>query len=342
MRNWILTAVAALALSSISCQRSTAPSSVAARVNGKDIPMSEVEGYFKVRSEQLDPKPEGDQANLLKLDILRDLIEAEMMDQKAAELKIQPSAAEVDAEIKNLKGNTTDAEFQKTLAEKGVAEADLRKEITRSLTQAKVMDSQVRAQVKVTDAEISSFYQQNKEAFDIKEPMYRIAVIAVSSDPSAPENNAQNDKAMGEEQALEKIQMLEVRARAGEDFQELARQYSEDPQTAQAGGDMGYQTAAMLERFGPQFRDTIMKMKPGDMTPVIRAEGSYFLFRLLSTRSPGQGNLNNPEVRQTIHDQLQNQKQQLLTAAFNEQLHDQAHVENFLAQQVVASFRQGK
>ena len=343
MRNWLLIGLAWLTTAGMGCTRASAPGSdVAAQVNGKDILLSEVDTYVRARTQQLEQKPTGDAAALLKLQVLHDLIESEIMAQKAAELKIVPTDAEIEAELKDLKGSATDEEFRKTLADRGVSEQDLRKEIGRSLTVEKVVENQVRSKVQISDAEVQAFYQENKEAFNVTEPMYRVGVIAVSADPNLPVNNSQNDKAGSEEQALRKIQMLEARVRAGEDFQMLAQQYSEDPQTAPAGGDMGYQSASMLERFGPAFRDTIVKMKSSDLTPVVRVEGGYFLFRLLGTREPGQHDLSNSEVQQGIHDELQNRKQQLVMEAFNEQLHNEARVENYLAREILASFPQGK
>jgi len=341
MRNWIGTGLLLLAIGVSGCSRVTGrpDASVAARVNGKDIPRSEVESYFNVRVRDLPQKPAGDAANLMKLEILQELIESEIMAQKAEALNLKPSDVEIEAEIKLLRGQASEEDFRKTLTDRGVTEADLRKEIGRSLTMQKVMDNQVRAKAKVTDAEVNSFYEENKEAFNVKEPMYGVGVIAVTTDPASPVNNLRSDKALNEEQAIRKIQMLEARARAGEDFLQLAREYSEDPQTSQLGGDMGYQTAAMLERFGPAFKDTILKMKPGDLTPVVRVEGGYFLFRLAGKRDPGQHDLKSPEVAQSIRGELENRKRQLLTAAFSQQVHSDARVENFLAREIVASFQ---
>jgi peptidyl-prolyl cis-trans isomerase SurA len=333
---------------SVGCSRSGAgaggssSTGVAARVNGKEIPVSMVDSYFKVRTADMEEKPTGDAANSLKLEILRQLIETEIMSQKAAELKLTPSDTDIDSEIKNLKGGATDEVFQKTLADRGITEADLRREISQSLMMEKVVENQVGSKIHVTDEEIAKFYDENKAAFNVKETVYRIAVMAVNSDPSGSVNNLQNDKALNEEQAIRKIQMLESRARAGEDFQVLARDYSEDPQTAQLGGDLGYQPASILERFGQGFKDTVMKMKVGDMTPVIRVENSYWLFKLLGKREPGQYDLTDPEVKQGIRSELQSRKQQLLTAAFSEKLHNDARVENLLANQILASFQTGK
>lgn len=335
-----------LGVAAVGCNRSGSgggsPAGVAARVNGKEIPRSEVENYFKVRTADMAEKPTGDAANIAKLEILRQLIETEIMSQKAEELKLKPTEAEVDAHIKTLKGDATEEVFQKTLADRGIKEADLRREIMQSLMMEKVIENQVASRIQVSDEEITRFYEENKEAFHVREPMYRIGVIAVTSDAAAPVNNLQNDKALNEEQAIRKIQMLETRARAGEEFQALARDYSEDPQTAQMGGDLGYQPAAVLERFGASFRDTVLRMKVGDMTPVIRAENSYWLFKLLGKREPGQYDLSNPEVKESIRSELQGRKRQLLTAAFSEKLHNDARVENFLANEILASFHNAK
>jgi peptidyl-prolyl cis-trans isomerase SurA len=342
MRNRIGFGIVLLAVTLVACNRggtgSAGGGDAAASVNGKPIPRAEVENHFKIRTQDMNPKPAGDAASVIKLEILRQLIETQIIAQKAEELNIKPTDAEVDAQFKALKGNVTDEDFKKTLTDRGISELDLRREISQSLTMEKVMENQVGSRAVVSDAEISKFWEENKAAFDIKEPMYRIGVIAVTGDPNAPVNNLRNHKAMTEEEAIRKIQMIETRARAGENFQQLAQEYSEDPQTAQLGGDLGYQPAATLERFGAQFRDTILKMQPGDMTPVVRADTSYWLFKLLGKREPGLYDLTNPEVKQSIKDELQGRKQQVLMAAFSEELHNQARIENYLAQEVLASF----
>ena len=349
MANRMLIGLVLLALGTAGCNRggsgggaSSGAAGAAARVNGKEISRAEVDNYFKVRTADLTEKPTGDAANIAKLEILRQLIETEIMSQKADELKLKPTDAEIDAQLKTLRGEATDESFKKTLADRGISEVDLRREISQNLMMERVVENQVGSKIQVTDDEIAKFYQENKPAFNVTEPLYRIGVIAVTGDPSAPVNNVQNDKALNEEQAIRKIQMLESRARAGEDFQLLARDYSEDPQTAQLGGDLGYQPVAILERFGPSFKDTVLKMKAGDMTPVIRADNSYWLFKLLGQRQPGQYDLSNPEVKQGIRAELQGRKQQLLTAAFSEQLHNDARVENLLANEILASFQAKK
>ncbi len=312
---------------------------VAARVNGKEILRSEVEAQFAFRIKDAPQKPDAEAANLVKLEILRDLIEAEIMNQKAAQLKVAPGDAEIAARLKAVQGEVSDAEFNKTLDARGVKPEDLKKEIARTLTVEKVVENQVRNKAKVSDQELTDFYTKNKEVFNVKENLYRLGVIAVTGDPGGQVNNLTNDKALNPAMATTKMQAIEGRAKMGEDFAQLARALSEDPQTTQAGGDLGYQPESSLDRFGPQFKAQVMKLKVGDLVPVIRTEEGLWLFKLTGRREPGQHDLSNAEVKLSIREELEGRRQQLLTAAFSEQLHNEARIENFLVGEVLASFK---
>ena len=97
------------------CQRAAQNNTTAAQVNGKAVPRAEVEKYFRLRTQQMPQKPAGDMANLMKLEILRELIASEVMLQKAAQLKLLPTDAEVEAEVKKVRGSASEEEFRKTI-----------------------------------------------------------------------------------------------------------------------------------------------------------------------------------------------------------------------------------
>lgn len=341
MRNGILWGMILLAGLVAGCSRGqqAAGGDVAARVNGKNILRSAVDSQFAFRIKDAPQKPDAESASLLKLEILRDLIEGEIMSQKAAELKVAPADSEIDARMKAVQGASSEEEFRQALESRGVKPEDLRKEVARTLTIEKVVENQVRSKAKVTEQEIQTFFETNREAFNIKEPLYRLGVIAVTPDPNSPVNNLTSDKALNEEMAVRKIQAIEGRAKMGEDFAQLARALSEDPQTTQNGGDLGYQPEASLERFGAQFKAAIVKLKVGDLVPIIRTGEGFWLFKLTGKRSPGQHDLSNAEVKQSIREELEGRRQQLLSAAFSEQIHNEARIENFLTGEVLASFK---
>ena len=330
-----------IALASPACQRTptsgssgsaTSPSGVAARINGKDIPSADVEKYYQARVFDLDQKPTGDAANILKLELLNDLITGELMAQKAQQLSLQPTEAEIDAEVQIVKGGIPEEQFRTSLQQRGLTEADLRRDLTRNLLTQKVVDHQISPKSQIGEPEIQSFYEQNKQSFLVQETQYRVGVIAVAENPPPGAGNPASSGTSGSE----KIRAAASRLQAGEDFGQIARQFSDDPQSAQVGGDLGYQPAEGLDRLGAGPKAAVLRLPVGDVTPVLTVPGGFLLLKLLGKREPGQLTLENPEVRHIVQQELQSRRDQLLRAAFTEQLRNEAEIENFLVREVLA------
>ncbi|MBI2816393.1 MAG: SurA N-terminal domain-containing protein [Acidobacteria bacterium] len=347
MRNKIVLAVTVvLTAVSFGCnkaaQQDSANSNVAARVNGKDILRSEVDKYFEFKTQQAGQKPAGEAAALAKMEIVRDLIERELMAQKASQLKLEVKDAEIDKQFEDLRGPVTPEQFRKDLERRGFSEQNMRNEIRRTLTVQKLVENQIGSKIEVTDSEVSRFYEENKESFNVREPQYHLGQIVVTPNPSVPVTNSRNDKALNQEQAIMKVQRVQAMLKGGQDFQQVARELSEDPQTAREGGDLGYQAESTLDRLGPQLKQVILKMNIGDTTPVMQTPEGFWILKLLGKRQPGQKTLQDAEVNASIRSELRNRKQQLLSTAYAEQVHNEARIENFLAQEIVASFQQNK
>jgi len=315
---------------------------VAARVNGKNILRSDVEKYFIFKTQESSQKPTGDAAMLAKMEIVRDLIERELMAQKAEQLKLKVNDAEIDAQLKDLRGPATPDQFRQELERRSFTEQDMRDEIRGNLTVQMLVQDQIGSKIQISDAEVRRFYDENRESFNIHEPQYRLGQIVVTPNPGGTVTNARNDKALNADQAAAKVQHIAELLKAGQDFQQVAREYSEDPQTAREGGDLGYQPEASLQRLGPQLEQAILKMNVGDTTPVMQSQDGFWILKLLGKRSPGQKTLQDDEVNASIRDELRNRKQQLLMSAFSEELHNSARVENFLAQEIIAGFQKPK
>jgi peptidyl-prolyl cis-trans isomerase SurA len=321
----------------VACQRASspsgaaAPSGLAARVNGKDITRAEVEKHYRVRTFDMPQKPAGDAEQMLKLEILRDLITGELMAQKAAQLKLAPTDAEVDTELRTLKGSSSDADFKKSLDDRGITEADLRQDLARNLLTQKVVANQLGSKTQISDPEIQQFYEANKQTFLIPETQYRVGIIVVRESPPAGAPSPGGEAVQG----AVKVRMAAERLQAGDEFGLVARQFSDDPQTAQVGGDLGYQPAAALDRLGPSPKAAVLRMQVGEVSPALSVPGGYFLLKLLGKREQGQLALDNPEVRQAIQQELQGRRDQLLRAAFTEQIYNEARVENHLAREIL-------
>jgi len=325
-----------LAAACLGCQRPSPNPQVAARVNGRDILKSEIDKYFNFRTREADPKPSGDEARLLRLEILRQLIEGEVMAQKAEELKMLPTDAEVDAKINEIKAGAAEGEYEKSLQERGIDEQDLRREIQRNLTTEKLIAGLVTSKVQVSDADVEAFYKAHQSSFDLQEAQYRLGQIIVTANPDVPVANLRNDKARNPEQAVRKVQLLASKLEGGEDFQQLAREYSEDPRSAPAGGDLGYHPVSALDQLGPQLKDAILKLNVGEMTPVVRTGDGFMILKVLGKREAGLKTLADPEIREEIRQELTSRRQQLLQTLFSEQLRDEYRVENFLVREIQA------
>jgi peptidyl-prolyl cis-trans isomerase SurA len=136
--------------------------------------------------------------------------------------------------------------------------------------------------------------------------------------------------------------MLMNRLDSGDDFATLAMNYSEDTETAGNGGDLGFTPESSLRNTDPFTRDAVMKLKPGQYSPIITvgnpANRQVFGFRivkLISKEPAGQRELSDPRVQQAIRQQLRDRREQLLKAAYYEDLRDHAKVDNYYAQEIL-------
>ena len=104
----------------------------------------------------------------------------------------------------------------------------------------KLFNKEITSQINITDKDISDFYNANKASFNLAEPQIHLAQILVTPDPDPNVRNLKNDKAQnrrsGEEENPESLRALPQ----GEDFAMLAQNYSEDPNSSQNGGDLGF------------------------------------------------------------------------------------------------------
>jgi len=126
------------------------------------------------------------------------------------------------------------------------------------------------------------------------------------------------------------------RLKAGTPFNEVAMDYSEDPQSAAQGGDVGLVPVSALRQAPPPLRDAVLKAKPGTIN-IVSMEGGYTIVALVARQSAGQRDPSMPEVRDGITATLRGRREQLLRAAYVEAARDNATVVNHLARRLVES-----
>jgi peptidyl-prolyl cis-trans isomerase SurA len=338
----LVTLLATLALLLVSgCRKQASGDDVMAKVNGKDILRSEVDKYFKEQTAGAPQQPTAEESESLRLAILRQLIQDQLMLQRAEKLGLMATDDEVDRKLSEMKAPYTTEQWAKELKDRGLSEDDLKRELRRNLTIDKLLNKEVTSKISISDADITAYYNANKAQFNLIEPQYHIAHIWVSPRPDEV-SNLKNDKAQSDAEARKKIQMLRNRIASGEDFATLAMNYSEDPRTSANGGDLGLIPESALQRTDSGTRAAVLKLNPGEVSGVItvinpangQVEG-YRIVKLLAREPAGQRDLSDPRVQQSIREMLRQRREQLLKAAYYEVLQDQAKVENLYAEQIL-------
>jgi peptidyl-prolyl cis-trans isomerase SurA len=320
------------------CKNTAAPAAdVWAVVNGKEIKRDEVEKYYRTRISPEGQEPSQEEALSLKLNVIDELINNEILLERAKKLNLEASDGEVEDKFTEFKSPYTEDEFQRQLKERGVTVNDLKNTVRRELSIQKLINREVVSKVAITDQDIADFYNANRPQFNVAEPQYRIAQIVVTPRKEPQIRNRKNDDASNEAEAQRKVKMLVDRLNSGADFSQLAMDYSEDMNSAATGGDLGYVPESALNQSDPALKKLVIGLKAGQVSSPIVLKDSIRILKLVTREAPGLRALTEPQVQQSIRDTLRNRKEQLLRASYLAVARDDARVTNYLAQQVLES-----
>jgi peptidyl-prolyl cis-trans isomerase SurA len=322
------------------CKQKAQPSpDVWAVVNGQEIKRDDVEKYYRTQVSPDGPEPSQEEALSLKLKVLDELISNEILLERAKKLNLEASDGEVEDKFTERKSPYTEDEFQRQLKDRGVSVDDWKRDLRRELSITKLLNREVVAKISITDQDVTDAYNANKAQFNVVEPLYRISEIVVTPRKEAQIRNLKNDDATNEVEAQRKIKMLGDKLNSGADFAQLAMDYSEDMNSSAMGGDLGYVPESALNQSDPALKRVVLGMKSGQVSPPMATQSKdgprIVILKLISRESPGQRNISDPQVQQTIRDALRNHKEQLLRAAYLTIARDEARVTNYLAQQVI-------
>jgi peptidyl-prolyl cis-trans isomerase SurA len=337
-RQGLAAGAACVVLLAIAACGAPTPSSpdVWAVVDGREIRRDDVERAYR-RAVQPESTPTSDDELIaVKLGIVDELITQEVLIGRAEALTLEVTDAEVDTAFGERKGNLDENAFQEQLRSRQLSDTDLKQALRRELLADKVLEREVTSKVTVTDQAIADFYNANRERFNVAETQYRIAQIVVTPVREPQAANRMNDDAASPGAAQQKAAMLMERLKTGADFAQLAMDYSEDPQTAPQGGDLGFVPASALNQVPPALRNAVLQAEPGQVN-LVSAGGGHTLVLLVTKETAGQRTLETPGVRDNIRQALQERQVQLLRAAFITSARHDAAIVNHLAQMIVAA-----
>ena len=245
---------------------------IAAVVNDEAISVSDLASRIRMvtLSTAIPDTPEA--RKRLAAQVLRTLVDEKLEIQEAKRKNITATKAEIDKAIASIaqQNNLKPDQLDQVLKANGIERSALVGQVTASIVWAKVIRQMAAEIDPVSDAEIDDTLRRLKQ--DETTPEARVAEIFLAVD-----NPQQGD----EVRAL--AERLIAQMKQGARFSAVAQQFSQSA-TAAVGGDIGWVHPAELT---PPLAKAVAEMRPGELSPPIRAPGGYYLLLVLDRRSGG-------------------------------------------------------
>jgi foldase protein PrsA len=305
-----------------------------ATVNGKAIKMEEVERAIKAQGGDQVAKLSPLELATARLQIVQQLIQQEVLYQKAEAEKTVPTDDTIASKFSELKsGSGVSAEdFEKRMKDAGETEVTVKEGIKRQLAIDELIKKITNKVDPPKDSEIDAYYKGNPEAF-IKKRGVKLAAIIID-----PAKTSDDDKTTNEAEAVAKANEVLTQIKTGGDFAAIAREKSEDQQSKIQGGDLGYITEDQLKQTFPQLAPVLMDPKApiGYMQGTRGQDGRIYILKL-QERSDKDENLTleGAGVKQNVIDLLTKGRKELLSQAYATMAMNEAKIVNYLAKKVI-------
>lgn len=291
---------------------------VAATVNGKTITSARLEEevnnakkMLEQRGVRFDAKEGQQMLDLLRQQVLDQLIREELLLQEASRLKIEPTDKQVEEEIKKFRGEfESEAKYKQFLAANGLSEPKLKDYVKKGLAVQAVQEKALQNLEKVSEAKAKEYYDQNKDTFTVPE-QFQVRQILI---PIVGEGQKAQVEAK-----VEAANIL-ARLKKGEDFAALAKEKAQ-----------GAASAAELYTFSrgetdPELEKAAAALKPGEISPEpVKTGYGYHLLKLEKV-IPAQVKPF-PEVKDEITAFLEDQAKQKAFADYLADLKSKAAIE---------------
>lgn len=247
----------------------TNPVAVIARVNGMEILQGEVDFVFnafflpKLRAQNQGQDPPDAQKKQIEGNIINQLIVQKLILRIASESNISVDEVLVEKQFEAVKAQ-----------QQHVPPDQLKRLIREELIIKKTIDQEVISKIRVSDEELRKVYEANKEK-QFKEPeQVRTSHILVAVSPDATREE--------KETARKKIEEALAQAKAGKDFTELAKEYSDDPGSKNKGGDLGFFARNVMVK---PFEDVAFTLNEGELSDVVETRFGYHIITLTGKKS---------------------------------------------------------
>ena len=258
---------------------------IAAIVNEGIVLASELDAQTEEVTQRLrEQKTELPPRNVLRRQILERLVIEEIQMQRAERLGIQVTEEMLNGTVADVakRNNIPFDQLPQALAQQGIDYRDFRDDMRKQMTLQLLRQRDVLGRINISPRELETFLSRQQNAPD-RNAEYNVSHILISVPVTASPEQIEARDARARE--------VYDKARAGEDFAQLAVTYS-DSSTNIEGGSLGWRRGAQLPSI---VAEQVVKMKPGDVSEPIRTPSGFHLFRLNEMRGG---------VQQSVQDQV--------------------------------------
>jgi len=243
---------------------------VVAKVNGQDIHdddiLRELKKTLKNYKDRGIPLT-AEEEKITAKKLIENEIERALLLQKGNEINALVSDEALDRKLRKVKSSfKSDSIFEHELKNRKLTLDQYKKELKIDLLMQQVIDREIEPNIKVSEKDIQSFYEKNKDKF-ITEKKVRASVILIK---------AKQGDTKAEKSARQKIESILEDIKNGSSFSEMAITHSEDS-LAPKGGDLGY--FAKNQIFGA-FSERAFNMKVNEVSPVFKTGLGLHLLKL--------------------------------------------------------------
>jgi len=278
---------------------------------------------------QQDPNANTQEIKDREKDLLRDLIDQQLLLQKGEELGIN-----VDAEVvkrlddlrKQMHAESME-DLEKAAQAQGVSFEEFKQNMKNQLITQRVIGQEVGGHISVTQQEIQQMYDQHKAEWERPEQV-RLSEILISTQTAPPVKtdkgkevlpSTPNPEAVAKAQA--KADQVYALLQKGGKFDDLAKQYSDGP-TAANGGDLEYFQRGTMSK---DLEQQVFGLKPGEYTKPIQTNQGFVILKVTEHQQAGIPPLKDVEGR--IQENIYMQKMQPALRDYLTSLREKAYID---------------
>jgi peptidyl-prolyl cis-trans isomerase SurA len=293
---------------------------IIARVNNQIVTRSEYlrsKDQLKQEAEQQDPVHAEKVIAEREKDVLRDLIDQQLLIEKGKDLGITADTElikKLDEMRKQMNLDSMD-DLEKAAQAQGVSYEDFKQNLRNQIITQQVIGKEVGQKLNVTKDEEKKFYEEHKDEMSRPEEI-RLSEILISTDKKDAGDEAQQVAA-----AQAKAQDLLDQIHKGTSFDDVAKKSSDGP-TASQGGDLGYFKRGALAK---ELEDKTFAMKPNDVSDIIRTKQGFVILRVTEHQQAGIPPLS--EIEPRVQDAMYMEKLQPALRAYLQKLREEAYIE---------------